>query len=320
MKYLALLFSDLHLYIWPKFNKDNYRTKYYLSVLDKLFKKASRLNIPILFSGDLCHTPEGLSNTLLSMLLPFLLDLFNKYPNVHFYAISGNHDFEEVNSYYKRSPSYINTFANSIENFHIIDFDQHEFKKFAIFGIPYINFNEDYMDIIEKFKPIPGKCNILMNHNDYSKQQDVNGIIIGRGENISEEGFGKFDIVASGHVHKAEHLRNNIYSIGSPYQTRLTDLGGKFGYWLLTDNFKMKFKTIKGSPVYRLYKDPSEITNSFDCWIKQPREDEEIEKIAESAVDAEDRVQVLNYYFKMSGTKAKSKKLFLRNLIAQIDD
>jgi len=314
----ALIFSDYHFHLWKNFNKGNSRIKFQLDTFELLLKRAFSLKVPIFFAGDMFHTPSELNNELLSLVLPRILDIFRKYP-VEFYAISGNHDLAGGNTYSRRSSSYINTFANSIRTFHVVDFETTIIGDIALHGIPYISFNQDYPDVLDSIKVVEGKFNILMNHTDYQGQKDTNGIVIGRGENLSRDMFKKFDLTLSGHVHKAGHLFGSVYSIGAPFQQRLSDMGGDFGYWTLKKGFKLQFHSLDG-PKFRFYEDPKEITNTTDYWIKKPK-DEVIDK--DPGLDSQNlgnKRKVLKRYLKATHVRSKSKAQVLTGLLNDIGD
>lgn len=289
-----------------------------LETYEWLLKQAFALKVPVFFPGDMFHTPDGLANSLLSLTLPKIIELHLRYP-VDMYAISGNHDFEGLNSYSKRSSSYINTLANTIKRFHVIDFDTVIVGDLAVHGVPYINFNQDYPDVVEGIKLVEGKFNILMNHADYKGQTDTNGIIIGRGENITKNMFDRFDMVWSGHVHKPGHLFGNVYSIGSPFQQRLSDMGGEFGYWTLKKNFKMQFHPLR-RPEFRYYEDRKEVDNDYDYWVKKPKEEVTDSTARVTIDDLGNRYKVLDQYLKYIHNRSKQKRKILRDILTKVEN
>jgi len=315
----AIIFSDVHLHIWGNFNVDLMRTRFSFEFIEDMFVKAHAQKVPLLFPGDLFHDPESISNTLWSLFQPFITDLFNRYPSVHIYAISGNHDMRETNSYLRRSPSYINTLSNTFKNFHCIDFSSVDLGSFALHGIPYITHNEGFMDAVRKIKKISGKPNILMLHTDFKNQKDTNGIIIGKGTNVEEDVLASFDLVLSGHVHKPGHLRSNIYSIGAPCQQRSSDMDGKFGYWNLKDDFSLNFKPING-PRFKTYKDASEIVSEpLVFWIKENVSSEDIDTGIEFT-NVSDKFAVVRDYLSFIHNSSKLKHRYLNHLLNKLDE
>jgi len=313
-------FSDIHLYYWAKYNSNGRRLRGQLDVLEFLFKQAYNKQVPLFFAGDLFHSPVGLSNELLSIVLPEFLELFNRYP-IDLFAISGNHDVEGINTKARRSPSYIHTLANSIKRFHCLDFESVEFSDFAVHGIPYLTHNTGFAEAVQEISLVPKKFNILMVHADYLGQKDTNGIIIGKGENVDEAVLGrKFDLVLSGHVHKPGFLRNNLYSLGSPMQHRLSDMGGTFGYWSLKTRFKLQFKEITTTPQFKFYKSDSDKTNDYDFWVKEVQGDKEINDTLEEEVDFQDYPDIGAQYLKSYGEKSRSKKALLKKILTETAD
>jgi DNA repair exonuclease SbcCD nuclease subunit len=291
-----------------------------METLELLFKQAHASKVPLFFNGDLFHSPIGLTNDLLSVVLPEIIQLFHRYP-IDFFAISGNHDIEGINTKARRSPSYINTLANSIETFHNLDFETVEFDDFAVHGIPYLTHNTGFAEAVEEIKIVKGKFNILMNHGDYKDQKDTNGIIIGKGENVDEDLLEeKFDLVLSGHVHKQGHIRKNIYSLGSPMQHRLSDMGGTFGYWSLKNKFRLEFKELLDTPKFRFYTKDSDKDNDIDFWVKEVKGDAEVNEMLEDELDFQDQTEIGRQYLNHVGVTARSKRALLKEILTEIAD
>jgi len=313
----GIIFSDLHLHTWPQFNVDNVRLRFQLSVLEKMMKLGFKNDVPVFFGGDFFHQPVSLDNDLLSVVLPELRRILNQYP-ANLYAITGNHDVSKINSIKRRSPSYINTLANTFKNFKVIDFDRVETLDYVVHGVPYIHFNEGLMDYINSIE-LSDKFNILLLHTDFRAQRDTNGIVIGKGEGISEKDLSRFDLVVSGHVHKAAHLRKNIYSIGAPMQQRVSDMGGSFGYWIITNDLGLKFRKLKG-PEFRYYTNEEDITDDYNYWVKENISREESSQEVEDFLDLSDRKRIIRNYLKAQGVVSKSKRSLLINLVSEIDE
>jgi len=189
----------------------------------------------------------------------------------------------------------------------------------ALHGVPYINFNQDYGDVLDGIKLVEGKYNILMNHCDYQGQKDTNGIIIGRGENISRRMFDKFDLTLSGHVHKGGPLFGNVYSVGATAQQRLSDMDGDFGYWTLKKGFKMQFHSLR-APQFKYYEDPKEIDNDYDYWVKKPKDEVIAEEHSLDSKDLKSKRKVLKKYLKSIHSRSKSKAQVLTGLLNEIED
>lgn len=310
-----ILFSDAHFHIWGNYNEGNRRVQAQMQAIEKLFYIANQSKAPLVFTGDMFHDPEGISNELWSIFQPWFMELFNRYP-VNLYAISGNHDMKETNTFRKRSPSYINTLANSIKNFHNLDFESVDLGDYVLHGVPYITHNEGIMEVVRGFKLSPKKKNILLLHTDFKGQKDTGGMEVGKGANIEEDYLSKFDLVLSGHIHKPGKIRGNIYSIGAPYQLRVSDMGGSFGYWICRDNFKMSFKPLEDLPEFRYYTRLEEV-DKFHYWVKKPIEDTEALKEVK-VLNLEDKQQVVIDFLKATEEKSKSRKIYLINLIKRI--
>jgi DNA repair exonuclease SbcCD nuclease subunit len=313
MKFIA--FSDIHFHVWGNFNTHNRRVIAQMEIVERVFQIAHSRKCPILFLGDMFHDPDSLSNDLLSMVQPWFIELFNKY-SVHFFAISGNHDMKETNSFKRRSPSYINTLSNSIRNFQNLDFHSITHEGMTYHGVPYITHNEGIMDYIESIELNPDTPNILLLHTDFRGQKDTNGMEVGKGTNINEKGLKKFDVVLSGHIHKPGKLRDNIYSVGSPCQLRVSDMGGEFGYWICRDNLKMDFKSFDKVPEFKYYSEGDK-TDDFNFWVKKPISDSQTFQELKT-FSLTDKQKVTSEYLNFIQEGSKTRKRYLLNLIKRI--
>ena len=65
----AIVFSDLHINDFPKFNTDYKRTRNHLRVLFLIKALCREYKCPAIFCGDLFHKPEVIENRLLEMVM-----------------------------------------------------------------------------------------------------------------------------------------------------------------------------------------------------------------------------------------------------------
>jgi DNA repair exonuclease SbcCD nuclease subunit len=322
MKTVGIVFSDHHLEYWGKYNKGGRRTRVQMDILENLFALAEKRKCPLIFTGDLFHNPNSLSNALLSMVLYEFRVLFTQYPNVNLYAISGNHDLSGINTLTHRSPSYILTLSRLFDNFHCLDFTSLDFEHFTLHGLPYITHNEDYEKIVNMIEVDYSKFNILLNHADYAGQKDTNGIVIGKGENISDSLFDKFDKVLSGHVHKKDRINKKVLSIGATHEQKFSDRGGSFGYWVIKKkggSLRFMFIEKNWAPKFIMYTDESQITDDYNYWVKEPKPEDDII----STLDLEDignaPIKMARSYAKQLGLN-RSKRSILIELVKEVGD
>ena len=64
---IAIVFSDLHLNLWAKFNEDNKRTLNHFRVLSIIQEKCKEYDCPALFCGDFFHKPETMDQDLMEL-------------------------------------------------------------------------------------------------------------------------------------------------------------------------------------------------------------------------------------------------------------
>lgn len=97
-KVIAVAFSDLHLNLWAKFNKDYKRTQDSFRVLFKIIAECEKYDVPALFCGDFFHKPENLDQELALMVKDFLDKVYKKHPKFQMFCIEGNHDIKLINN------------------------------------------------------------------------------------------------------------------------------------------------------------------------------------------------------------------------------
>lgn len=302
----AIIFSDIHFHYWQQYNENNKRLKAQVDVFEKICKVAHKNSVPVFFGGDMFHSPTEISNKLFSYLVHEFSRIFDIYP-VKIYAISGNHDMSEKNSLTHASPSFIKSLSEVFPNILHMDFQTSYMGDYYLHGIPYLNYNKGLIETAQDFSFNMDRPHILLCHTDFAGQVDTNGVVVGTGENIDESVLQDFDLVLSGHIHKKGHVGGNIYSIGAPLQLRLSDMGGRFGYYILEDDLSLKFKEITDTPKFRTYVNDSEKDNDFDFWVKVPI-DKPITDSLESRVTTTDPLTIVDQYFKDMGVKSKIKK------------
>lgn len=314
----AIIFSDIHFHYWEKYNPNNRRLKAQLSVFEKLCRLADRYNVPLIFGGDLFNDNMELTNKLLNYINANFSFLFKEY-DVKLYAISGNHDMSEKNTLTHRSPSYVKALSEVMPSIKVIDFQKAEFEDYDIHGIPYLEDNDGLTETIKDITLNPKKTNILLIHTGFKGQKDTSGVVVSDGYNIKEDLFKRFDLVLSGHIHKPGRVRNNLFSIGAPLQLRASDSGGKFGYWILNNDFTLRFKELKDTPKFRFYSDPSEKDNDNDIWVKRAPKDSGAKVISVESVSI-DPIKVARHYCKEHGVVSKKKVKVLTDLIWEAND
>ena len=326
-KPLAIVSSDWHYHIYKKFNKDNSRTLVIEKFIHSIMAKSKELGVPILFTGDMTHTPKGISTGLHER----LNTLFKPYddrlrfeggPNV-IIGISGNHELEETNYPEKRSPSVFRANSIAFPNAIIeIDFSVYEAKNFVVCGIPYINRNrgleEELNKLRAKIKNLKGP-KILLLHSDAPSAIDTNGREVLSHSNIPTnlgKFFHGFDIVFFGHIHKYQKLWKNIYMVGAPNQQRKSDMGCEMGYLILYDDLSVEF--IKTDlPEFRTYGEGEEIPDEYHYYTMIPKEKKSSIKVNKVFSNKSNKTNLAISYLRATKTKSRRKKYALIDILNQ---
>ncbi|RLF08350.1 MAG: hypothetical protein DRJ64_01195 [Thermoprotei archaeon] len=316
MTKVAIVISDMHLHFWEHYNQDGDRISTTLEFLEGIFKKAERSDVPILFAGDLFHTPEGLKSPTINAVYPELIKLFYRYPSVHFYAISGNHDQYTKNYLNKPSISYVGGLANSIKNFHLLDMSGYTFKNgLSIYGIPYLYLNTDIdlalMEATNFFVKQPS-LNILLMHTTITGSTDTNGYEV-REASISKTALeGIADLTLVGHIHKHQKMAKGVYHIGSSVHVKVSDEGYTPVYldiYMTGSSLKVVTKEVTPVKIFKTYTDVKEKDDSPNTmWVHKIAKDDTSQRVDDEPTDIQDLEALMKSYLKTLEVKDKKIK------------
>jgi DNA repair exonuclease SbcCD nuclease subunit len=281
LKFIA--FSDFHLGDYKEFNKDSSRINDHLEVLNYLDNKAFENGVPLLFGGDFFHNPNRVSNELLNVAFPVLL---NKIRST-IIGIDGNHDQDSTSSIDRQPSSYFKTLSNiKPEIYKCVNLSNYKVKDTIIHGVPYIHYNIGFMDYVNNIKLDKNYKNILLIHTDLPDAVDTNNSSFGQVQGIKKDfynSFSRFDLVLSGHIHKHQKLSSNTYMIGAPQEQRRTDMGCPMGYLEIYDDLSVQFKEIKFSPKFVNITDEDEKKdykpNDYFTFVKKDKPKNKSEKV-----------------------------------------
>lgn len=251
MKTIAIVFSDLHLNLWSRFNENHSRTKNAFEFIDIVRKQCVIENCPAIFGGDFFHKPENIDNELFSYLVHYInTPKSNQDTNVKIYGISGNHDMNKTNRIDNPSPSLWSSICNAWPHYFCnIDLRSVEISSgIWLHGVPYLDHNIGLNDYIQSIKFKKDTKNILLLHTDYPGAKDTDGVVVDSVENLNTNLLARFDITLIGHIHKPQRMGRRIYMIGAPFQQRRTDRDCELGYWKLYDNMSLEFVPVKSFP------------------------------------------------------------------------
>lgn len=208
-------FSDLHIWNYQSFDKDNSRLENCLFVLDGVFKMASERDNIVLHMGDMFDRHNPPPSVLKSTLIRFQY-LFDRYPKVQFYSISGNHDLQNSNQH-DTSKISAQTYFTDFENFHLIDNQIVDLGNFKLMGIPYYKDKELF---ISQSKFDDNSNTILMIH---QTPMMPNSMIP---YDFDPKVLSDFKYVLCGHIHKEMEWKNGVL-VNSPIQKDFGDEGDR---------------------------------------------------------------------------------------------
>lgn len=320
-KVIALAFSDIHLNMWSKFNKNGSRTNSHFSILDTLFREGIKQKVPILFCGDMLHTPESINMELYIQMAKFF-DKYQNQPRLQVYGITGNHESPNTNTYDNRSDSFLTALDLQYGWFHCIDWKTHQWDTFAIHGIPYLDHNIGLKKALKEIKVVKGKKNILLLHTDYEGAKDTDGREVASVENLDRTLLRKFDLVLCGHIHKHQRLEKHVYMVGAPLQQRFTDENAKMGYLEIYEDLSIKFRKIKGLPKFKTVERLEDTKEDGNYYRVLKSETPDVEPTTEGLVIRKNysKTKVGKRYLRIRGIKDKLKKETLLEILRKVEE
>lgn len=319
---IAIAFSDLHLNNWSKFNNNGSRTNSHFSIMHQLFREGIKNKVPILFCGDLVHTPETVNMELLIQ----MANEFDKYtnePKLQVLGISGNHEIPNTNTYDKRSQSFLNTLDLQYHWFHLMDWNKSSWSTFAVHGIPYLDHNIGLKKAIKDIKVDTSKKNILLLHTDYEGAKDTDGREVCTVENMDRTLLRKFDLVLCGHIHKYQKLDKHVYMVGAPLQQRFTDEGNRMGYLKIYSNMSVEFVPLKGYPRFKTVESMEGIEENGDYYRVLPKKEDRAPKPGSEKKAFHknlSKVKAGRQYLRVQGIKDQEKKRLLISILKRTEE
>lgn len=325
---LAVVFSDLHLNLWAKFNKNNERTLNHFRVLSFVRKLCNKHHCISLFCGDLFHKPDGISIELLQ-LMDSEFEIYNDTElntlsgnTFEVLAISGNHELKEVNTINSPKYSLVTYLSNRYNWISCIDMISYKLNEYStiVHGVPYIDHNIGLSDYLSKLYLEPGYKHILLLHTDYPGAKDTDGRVVDSVENLNLNVLNRFDLVLCGHIHKPQRLSKKVYMIGAPLQQRRTDKDCKLGVWLLYEDLSMKFLPLEDFPKFIDVESEQDILEDGNYYTVLPKK-ASISNTNEHKITKQLSKRTLaRRYMRKIGIKDNNKKNLLIDLLNKADE
>jgi DNA repair exonuclease SbcCD nuclease subunit len=331
-KIMALASGDWHFNDWNQFNENNRRLLLSETFMNNMAFEATELGVPIIFTGDMFHTPKGISTGAHEFMSKVFRHISEYYPRLEIWGISGNHDLSETNTPTKQSPSLFRAMCHSFPNlFKNLDFNTKEFpaKSVKIFGIPFLTHNTGLSEVVQKlseeadYSGDRGGRNILVIHTDLWGARDPSGREVGTVDNIPRnlgKFFKSFDLVLSGHIHKYEELwPNQIYMVGAPFQQRKSDMGCEMSYLKIFDDLSVE-RVITNYPVFLEYREGETPGDDFNYWVKIPETKKREEKETKKFNATMNRTKMAKRYAEQKGITNTSKINALIEILNKVDN
>ena len=220
---MYIIFSDLHIDHYTKFNKGYSRLDNCIKALSQVFEQADEYGIDyILFAGDLFNQETALKKIVVNKTVWAFAELFSIFPKIKFIAISGNHDMASDNTLENEAVTALEHLAVVFPNFILIDNTSiplpHGGK---VYGIPYYTHAEHFK---QKLKLETTDKDIILIH---QTPRNKNPMI--------PFDFEAKDLPAClhtfcGHIHTREYNSDRLTTVGSPLHKDLGDEGQDKGF------------------------------------------------------------------------------------------
>lgn len=318
-KVIAIVFSDLHLNIWAKFNEGNKRTFDGFKVLSSIQKACKKYGVPALFCGDLFHKPENIDQDLYVLWKEFYESMkWEAFQRT--YLISGNHDIKHVSKIGEKPTSWVSLICDG-NIFNCLDYNSFCIDMLSnteVYGVPYVDHNIGINQYLKDLK-LKGDKNILLLHTDYPGAQDTDGRVVDSVENLNMNVLKRFDLVLCGHIHKPQRLGKKVYMIGAPIQQRRTDRDCEMGYWKLYSDLSMEFVPLKGFPKFIDVESEADIKDDGNYYTVVQKKIS-IKEVASHKITKQlSKKKLAHRYMKAKGIKDKGKEELLVNILKKAE-
>lgn len=233
---MKFIFSaDLHIKLWSdKVIEDDglpKRLNEIFSTIEYMCQYAIENGIgTCIFGGDI----NDLKNIVHVRAFVLLKQLLDKYREIEFIILHGNHDA----SNYRSSESAIQL-LDGPNNIHTITYPS------RIENITFIPYSKTIIDDIEEADP----NDILISHFGLSDAEFSNGLSLKT--NVSKKDLQKFKLVLLGHYHKGQSI-DHIHYVGSPIQLK-RDEHGEDKRFFVVDSETLELQNIPTEGHYRKY-------------------------------------------------------------------
>ncbi len=264
-------------------------SEYYLSIdnefFDDLISYANNHGIKkLIIAGDLFDTRRSLNQRCIDVTIDIFEKLSNNFDIV--YVIAGNHDL-----YYTEDMSICS--LKILYGFKNVIIVKEPCLTDGMILLPWLFDKDEMVDN-------PWGAKICIGH------FEINGITLNSsgtvadGYNLNQSDFNGYDLVLSGHFHKAGKY-GNIHYLGAPFQHNFNDIGNVTGFYSLdTDTCELKFIEFTNYAKHFRIKDTDEHKsirgNIIELYFTNDYGIEENRKIVES-VQEEDPYKLIVKYF-----------------------
>jgi len=327
---ICVVFSDIHHHDWKTHNQDNRRTKAGFKAMLEIGSVAKQLGVPILFAGDFGHAFGKVSLDLWYEIVDTVNLWIDKgYPCI--YGISGNHDQEGATYGEDQASKSLWELISKIwpKVFWNVDFATWVIGDLKLYGMAHMTYNKSLVHYIQQFgkERRDDKINILLLHSDLHGAVEANGREVGTVEEVPEnmdEFFHSFDLVISGHIHRAQKLGRKVLIPGSPMQQKKNDTGADYGYWII---FKKDTKLIKkfiplfDYPKFVQLKPGEEApSNGKDFYLSAEEKETEEEVVDLGFHNTTSKEKIVRRYMKQIGEDSLAKRKALLRTLELADD
>ncbi len=221
-----IVISDLHAHNFRDFDNNGSRLALCMQVIKNTFSLAHTEGIEnVLFCGDLTDQQNTVSIKVTLALMETFAECFEEHPNVHWWAISGNHDLGQKSTFAVADNlvSTVRVMSKAFPNFHCMDMQCEQVGEISLAGIPYLDSPEDYNEALNKMLQTcdPESRNVLMIH----QTPLVPNAKFAHDTDPADKRYYKFSKVFCGHIHQRRDLTIGFAVVGNPIQIDADDGG-----------------------------------------------------------------------------------------------
>lgn len=231
-----VLLSDIHFGVRSNSLEwiENIKDYFYNFFIPKFKQISEGRDTAIIIAGDVFDNRQNIDIDVMNSAQEIFEDILNIDKNIEIYCIAGNHDLYRKNKSDNKSRTSLNCLKMDRFNIILTETEVELQNGLKMLFVPWVGNSKTENEIVKKTN-----ADIIIMHTDINGAVYDNGKPITNGVNLNLTTAKK---IYSGHIHKRQESDRRTY-IGTPYQTKRSDIGNNKGLYYITLNEQYFYDT-----------------------------------------------------------------------------